>query len=84
MNLHDESSDGAWKPLLSGTLSDVRYQDPVQPDVFVGTEKGRYLQFIAKSYYGVGAGLQYIEIYTGNHAELDILRTTRCFRKGMI
>jgi len=56
----------SWTTFATGTLAHVYNQHGnVQPEVVqpTGTTalSGRYFNFIAKSYYGKGAGLQYIE-----------------------
>merc|ERR1712193_530822 len=56
------STDGStFTSVGSGTLKDVR-RKTIEPEEFAFTGTGRYLQFIVKSVYGHGAGLQYIEI----------------------
>ena len=52
-----------WDTILSGTLSDARYDGcRVELETFPvwAYENARFIKFVAKSYYGYGAGLQYI------------------------
>jgi len=67
LNLSIDAED--WTTIGDGTLTDVR--NLVQtPDDFAFSGRGRYLQFIVKSYYGSGAGLQFIEVF-GEPAPTD-------------
>ncbi len=59
---------GSWNEILSEVLSDLRAMECVAGvglpmDTFsFGAVVARYVRFVAESYYGSGAGLQYIVI----------------------
>lgn len=68
-----------WTTVVTGTLRDARQdhycgETPLQRfSPTTGTAKGRYIKFIAKNAYGLGAGLQYFNIVHYDKKEGDLI-----------